>query len=58
MKGLFAKPRYVPDFDEKVWRCVQEDLARLRHVLPVGVLARELRMGKARPVLRIVGGGK
>ena len=54
MKGLFAKPRYTPDFDSKVWRCVQEDLSRLRHVLPRGVLARELRMGKARPVLRVV----
>ena len=58
MRGLFAKPRYVPDPESKVWRCVQEDLSRLRHVLPRGVLARELRMGKARPVLRVVEGGQ
>lgn len=58
MKGLFAKPHYVWDSAAGVWRCAQEDLARLRWVLPFGVLARELKPAQARPRLRLVGGGR
>lgn len=54
MKGLFAKPHYRWSGSE--WIVIREDLHRLRHILPLGVLARTLPMPKARPSLRVVGG--